>query len=153
VRAAVVRNRFGKTKTESSQRPVPLHPPVLSALLEWRAQSGYAAELDFLFPSTRFKDSKALSPDSILEKSIRLGKVAGKFVVSQVYIKKGFIGGPDRDRTDDLFHAMLWVKAHIIDLMRLMRRINRQNRPSRRYLLPKCYQIFNQWEAGRPVGS
>ena len=110
VRAAVVRNRFGKTKTESSQRPVPLHPPVLSALLEWRAQSGYAAELDFLFPSTRFKDSKALSPDSILEKSIRLGKVAGKFVVSQVYIKKGFIGGPDRDRTDDLFHAMKSIK-------------------------------------------
>ena len=63
------------------------------------------------------------------------------------------IGGPGRDRTDDLFHAMLWVKAHIIDLMRLMRRINRQNRPNRRYLLPKCYQFFNQWEAGQPVGS
>ena len=62
-------------------------------------------------------------------------------------------GGPDRDRTDDLVHAMLWVKAHIVDLMRLMRRINRHNRPSRRYLLPKCYQFLNQWEAGRPVGS
>ena len=30
-----VRNRNGKTKTESSRRPVPLHPLVLSALLEW----------------------------------------------------------------------------------------------------------------------
>jgi integrase len=28
-----VRNRFGKTKTEASRRPVPLHPLVLSALL------------------------------------------------------------------------------------------------------------------------
>jgi hypothetical protein len=51
------------------------------------------------------------------------------------------------------FHAMLWVKAHIIDLMRLMRLKNRHNRPSRRYLLPKCYQLFNQWEAGQTVGN
>ena len=59
------------TKTEASCRPVPLHPVVLNALLEWRAQSPYAADLDFLFPSTRFKGAKPLSPDSILEKSIR----------------------------------------------------------------------------------
>ncbi len=66
-----VRNRFGKTKTESSRRPVPLHPLVLGALLEWRVQSPYATDVDFLFPSTRFKGTKPLSPDSILEKSIR----------------------------------------------------------------------------------
>ncbi len=52
-----------------------------------------------------------------------------------------------------VFYAMSWVKAHIIDLMGLMRRINRQNRPNRRYLLPKCYQFFNQWGAGQPVGN
>ena len=186
-----VRNRIGKTKTESSCRPVPLHPLVLNALLEWRAQSPYARELDFLFPSARFKGSKPLSPDSILEKSIRpalarigvvgkhigwhsfrhslatnlrsLGvdiKVAQELMrhsscrttldiytraVSrqkrdaslrvvelmlpleveklqhpsapsrdgtalrrclQMSANKGFIGGPGRDRTDDLFHAM-----------------------------------------------
>lgn len=66
-----VRNRIGKTKTESSGRPVPLHPLVLSALLEWREQSPYATDLDFLFPSVRFKGNRPLSPDSILEKSIR----------------------------------------------------------------------------------
>jgi site-specific recombinase XerD len=66
-----VRNRFGKTKTESSCRPVPLHPLVLNALLEWRAKSPYSTDVDFLFPSVRFKGSKPLSPDSILEKSIR----------------------------------------------------------------------------------
>jgi integrase len=66
-----VRNRFGETKTESSRRPVPLHPIVLSALLEWRAQSPFAEDLDFLFPSTRLKGGRPLSPDSILEKSIR----------------------------------------------------------------------------------
>jgi integrase len=50
-----VRNRIGNTKTESSRRPVPLHPLVLSALLEWRKQSPYATDLDFLFPSVWFK--------------------------------------------------------------------------------------------------
>jgi integrase len=66
-----VRNRIGKTKTDASCRPVPLHPLVLNALLEWRQQSSYAADLDFLFPSVRFKGNKPLSHDSILEKSVR----------------------------------------------------------------------------------
>ena len=66
-----VRNRIGKTKTEASRHPVPLHPVVLSALLEWRVQSPYATDLDFLFPSIWFKGNKPLSPDSILEKSVR----------------------------------------------------------------------------------
>jgi integrase len=34
-----VRNRIGKTKTDASCRPVPLHPLVLNALLEWRQHS------------------------------------------------------------------------------------------------------------------
>ena len=38
-------------------------------------------------------------------------------------------------------------------LLRLMRRKNRQNRPSRRYLLPKCYQNSNQWDAGSIRGE
>lgn len=66
-----VRNRLGKTKTESSRRPVPLHPVVLSALLEWRKQSTHVTDLDFLFPSVRRKGERPMSPDSILEKSIR----------------------------------------------------------------------------------
>jgi hypothetical protein len=44
---------------------------VLDALLEWRAKSPHSTDLDFLFPSARFKGNKPLSPDSILEKSIR----------------------------------------------------------------------------------
>lgn len=46
------------------------------------------------------------------------------------------------------FHAMLWVKDHIIDLMKLMRWKNRLRRPNRRYLLPKCYKFFSQWVVG-----
>ncbi len=80
-----VRNHFGETKTESSRRPVPLHPLVLEALLEWRKVSLYNADTDFLFPSIRLHGKKPLSPDSILKKSIRptleragiVGKVIG----------------------------------------------------------------------------
>jgi hypothetical protein len=64
-----VRNQIGKTKTDASCRPVPLHPLVLNALLEWRQHSFYAADLDFLLPSVRFKGTKPLSPDSILERA------------------------------------------------------------------------------------
>jgi Phage integrase family len=44
---------------------------VLNALLERRAKSPYSTDLDFLFSSVRFKGNKPLSPDSILEKSVR----------------------------------------------------------------------------------
>ena len=159
--------------------------------MERRQQSSYAADLDFLFPSVRFKGTKPLSPDSILEKSVRpalarigvvrkrigwhsfrhslatnlraLGvdiKVAQELMrhsscrttldvytravdqqkreaslkvvalmlpldvekfqhpsapsdtqkatrrCRQIAVKEGLIGGPDRDRTDDLFHAI-----------------------------------------------
>jgi integrase len=66
-----VRNRFGETKTECSRRPVPLHPVVLVALLEWREESQYKEPTDFLFPSVRLNGTKPLSPDSLLKRSIR----------------------------------------------------------------------------------
>jgi hypothetical protein len=64
--------------------PVPLHPVVLKALLDWRAVSLYRAETDFLFPSDRLKGEKPLSPDMILRKIIRPAlkeaKVEGKLI-------------------------------------------------------------------------
>jgi integrase len=66
-----VRNRFGDTKTECSRRPVPLHPLVLAALLEWKEESLYKKDADFLFPSIRLNGEKPLSPDSLLKRSIR----------------------------------------------------------------------------------
>jgi len=46
------------------------------------------------------------------------------------------IGGPDRDRTGDLFHAMEAQITFIIENKWLMRRHNRPNRHSRRGLAP-----------------
>ena len=72
------------TKTESSRRPVPLHPIVLNALLDWRAESPYVTGADFLFPSIRLKGNKPLSPDSLLEKSIRPALVRAGIVGKQI---------------------------------------------------------------------
>jgi hypothetical protein len=42
------------------------------------------------------------------------------------------IGGPGRDRTDDLFHAMERPEWRFVDGKRVMSRLSRQNRPNRR---------------------
>jgi integrase len=71
VRRSCVRNHFGDTKTEASRKPVPLHPSVVKCLGLWRKESPYPGESDFLFPSTRLKGKKPLSPDTLLKKIIR----------------------------------------------------------------------------------
>ena len=53
-------------------------------------------------------------------------------------------GGPDRYRTDDLFHAMECQQPQNIDGTVLMNRHNRQKRPAGRYLRAKCGQNYNQ---------
>ena len=53
-------------------------------------------------------------------------------------------GGPDRDRTDDLFHAMEAIKPQNTDGIVLRNRHNRQKRPTGRYLRAKCGQNYNQ---------
>ena len=71
VRRSCVRNHFGDTKTEASRKPVPLHPSIVKCLDIWRKESPYPGETDFLFPSTRLKGKKPLSPDTLLKKIIR----------------------------------------------------------------------------------
>ena len=66
-----VRNRFGSVKTLASGKPVPLPESVRDALLEWRRQSPYRADGDFLFPSQRLNGNVLVSPDMVLKKVIR----------------------------------------------------------------------------------
>ena len=60
------------------------------------------------------------------------------------------IGGPDRDRTDDLFHAMEAVLTQMIDGKVLTSRHSRQKRPNGRYLRAKCGQ--NMTPGGQRAG-
>jgi integrase len=85
VTRSCVRNHFGETKTEASRKPVPLHPSVQEVLAEWRSDSLYKGDEDFLFPSLRKNGKQPLMPDMMLRKIIRpalakagiIGKVIG----------------------------------------------------------------------------
>lgn len=71
VTRSCVRNRFGNTKTPASRKPVPLHDRVSAVLVEWRGESAYNADDDFLFPSIRQNGTQPLFPDMVLKKIIR----------------------------------------------------------------------------------
>ena len=59
------------TKTEASAKPLPMHPALKSALLEWKAQSLYGAEMDFVFPSLRRNGRKPLDLAAVLNRKIK----------------------------------------------------------------------------------
>jgi integrase len=59
------------TKTEASAKPLPMHPILKEALLEWRSHSPYNKEEDFVFPSERLKGKKPLDLASVLKKTIQ----------------------------------------------------------------------------------
>ena len=59
------------TKTEASAKSLPMHPAVKNALLEWKEQSPYRAETDFVFPSLRRKGQKPLDLASVLNRKIK----------------------------------------------------------------------------------
>lgn len=59
------------TKTEASAKSLPMHPSLKSALIEWKAQSLYKAETDFVFPSLRRNGRKPLDLAAVLKQKIK----------------------------------------------------------------------------------
>ena len=59
------------TKTEASAKPLPMHPRLRDALVEWRSQSLYNRPVDFVFPSERLKGTKPLDLASVLKRKIQ----------------------------------------------------------------------------------
>jgi hypothetical protein len=47
---------FGPCKTESSQKPVPVHPLLADALSDWRRQCRYTKPDDWVFASRCYRD-------------------------------------------------------------------------------------------------
>jgi integrase len=56
------RGKDGPTKTRKAEGHVPLHPALAYHLKEWRAQTSYAKETDFIFPSLKAEGRMPLSP-------------------------------------------------------------------------------------------
>jgi integrase len=84
VARSVVRNRLGNVKTRASGKPVPLHGVVCVVLNEWRRESLYDGDDDFVFPSIRLLGKFPLMPDMVLQKLIRpalvLAGITGKVI-------------------------------------------------------------------------
>jgi integrase len=99
VTRSCVQGRFGSVKTEASGKPVPLHQFVSDALIEWRKESLYSNDSDFLFPSLRLNGSAPLMPDMVLKKIIRPGlDRAGVQGRSSAGIRSGTVWRPTYDQ-------------------------------------------------------
>ena len=71
VERSIVHGFVGPCKTESSQKPVPIHPVVAEALVKWRAQSSYREPQDWVFASRHSHGEKPYWGQSILQKYLR----------------------------------------------------------------------------------
>lgn len=71
IKRACVNGQVGTTKTRASARPVPLHPSVATALIEWKAVTPFPEPRDFIFPSLRNNGEVPVWPDTLLRKVIR----------------------------------------------------------------------------------
>jgi integrase len=68
---SIVRNRIGNVKTPASRKPVPMHPIICNVLEEWRKQTLFSRDADFIFASIRLNGTKPLTPDMVLKKIVR----------------------------------------------------------------------------------
>jgi hypothetical protein len=68
---SIVCGVVGPCKTESSQKPVPVHPTVLEELRKWRELSRYNKAGGWVFASRRHRRRKPIWGQAILRKYIR----------------------------------------------------------------------------------
>jgi integrase len=71
VTRSIVYGVVGPCKTEASQKPVPIHPLLADALLEWRKCARYTAADDWVFASRRCRGRRPYWGQAILRKYIR----------------------------------------------------------------------------------
>jgi len=71
VTRSIVHGFVGPCKTESSQKPVPVHPLVSEALVKWKEQSSYRQPEDWVFASRHSRGVKPYWGQAILHKYLR----------------------------------------------------------------------------------
>src|SRR6266403_461005 len=71
VTRSIVYGVVGPCKTESSQKPVPIHPTLADALMQWRKRSNYIKPDDWVFASKRYRGRRPYWGQAILRKYIR----------------------------------------------------------------------------------
>jgi integrase len=76
VTRSIVYGVVGPCKTEASQKPVPVHPTILKALIEWRRLCRYNKSDDRVFASRRHRDRTPFWGQAILRRYIRPNRAA-----------------------------------------------------------------------------
>jgi integrase len=71
VARSIVHGFVGPCKTESSQKPVPIHPRVCEALVKWKEQSIYRQPEDWVFASRHSHGKQPFWGQAILHKYLR----------------------------------------------------------------------------------
>ena len=71
VSRSIVHGFVGTCKTESSQKPVPIHPLVCEALIKWKEQSPYRRPEDWVFASRHSEGKQPYWGQAILHKYLR----------------------------------------------------------------------------------
>src|ERR1700685_3720682 len=71
VTRSIVCGVVGPCKTESSQKPVPVHPLIVETLLKWRERQPYRKPDNWVFASRRCRGRKPYWGQAILRKFIR----------------------------------------------------------------------------------
>ena len=71
VTRSIVDNVVGQCKTESSQKPVPVHPLLADALLQWREHCRYQRAEDWVFASRLHRGRKPCWGQAILRQYVR----------------------------------------------------------------------------------
>ena len=68
---SIVYGVVGPCKTESSQKPVPMHPTLADALMQWRKHCTYIKPEEWVFASKRYRGRRPYWGQAILRKYIR----------------------------------------------------------------------------------
>jgi integrase len=68
---SIVYGVVGPCKNESSQKPVPMHPTLADALMQWRKRGTYIKSEDWVFASKRYRGRRPYWGQAILRKYIR----------------------------------------------------------------------------------
>jgi integrase len=71
VTRSIVYGVVGPCKTESSQKPVPIHPVIAEALLNWKTKCPYRKPKDWVFASRRHRGRRPHWGQAILRQYIR----------------------------------------------------------------------------------
>jgi integrase len=71
VQRAWVRGRIGPTKSKASKAPVPMHPILAAILKNWRAETPYAKDEDWVFPSLKLSGKQPRTASTMVADYLR----------------------------------------------------------------------------------